>query len=352
MHRNLIARRYLKTRQNTIEKKIDKMKTNFNNLLEMVGNTPVVKVNNIDTGPCDLFVKLENLNPGGSIKDRVGIRIIEEAEKNGSLKPGGVIVECTAGNTGLGLALAAKLKGYELILVIPDKMSQEKVMHLEAMGVDIVFTRSDVEKGHPEHYQEMAAAIVKKTPGAFFADQFSNPANPLVHETTTGPEIWSQMEGNVDAFVAGVGTGGTISGVGKFLKSKNKDIQIVVADPVGSVVADAVNTGNYKYEGGSWLVEGIGEDYIPDNLNLDIIDEGIYVSDEDAFARVDELLRKEGILAGTSCGTLVHAAINWCQKQSEPKKVVTLICDTGNKYLSKAFNKDWLVENNLIDKNS
>ena len=169
------------------------MKTNFNNLLEMVGNTPVVKVNNIDTGPCDLFVKLENLNPGGSIKDRVGIKIIEEAEKNGSLKPGGVIVECTAGNTGLGLALAAKLKGYELILVIPDKMSQEKVMHLEAMGVDIVFTRSDVEKGHPEHYQEMAAAIVKKTPGAFFADQFSNPANPLVHETTTGPEIWSQM---------------------------------------------------------------------------------------------------------------------------------------------------------------
>ena len=352
MHRNLIVRRYLKTRQNTIEKKINKMKTNFNNLLEMVGNTPVVKVNNIDTGPCDLYVKLENLNPGGSIKDRVGIKIIEEAEKNGSLKPGGVIVECTAGNTGLGLALAAKLKGYELILVIPDKMSQEKVMHLEAMGVDIVFTRSDVEKGHPEHYQEMAAAIVEKTPGAFFADQFSNPANPLVHETTTGPEIWSQMERNVDAFVAGVGTGGTISGVGKFLKSKNKDIQIVVADPVGSVIADAVNTGNYKYEGGSWMVEGIGEDYIPDNLNLDIIDEGIYVSDEDAFARVDELLRKEGILAGTSCGTLVHAAINWCQKQSESKKVVTLICDTGNKYLSKAFNKDWLVENNLIDKNS
>ena len=352
MHRNLIVRRYLKTRQNTIEKKINKMKTNFNNLLEMVGNTPVVKVNNIDTGPCDLYVKLENLNPGGSIKDRVGIKIIEEAEKNGSLKPGGVIVECTAGNTGLGLALAAKLKGYELILVIPDKMSQEKVLHLEAMGVDIVFTRSDVEKGHPEHYQEMAAAIVKKTPGAFFADQFSNPANPLVHETTTGPEIWSQMEGNVDAFVAGVGTGGTISGVGKFLKSKNKDIQIVVADPVGSVIADAVNTGNYNFEGGSWLVEGIGEDYIPDNLNLDIIDEGIYVSDEDAFARVDELLRKEGILAGTSCGTLVHAAINWCQKQSESKKVVTLICDTGNKYLSKAFNKDWLVENNLIDKNS
>ena len=170
-----------------------------------------------------------------------------------------------------------------------------------------------------------------------------------MHETTTGPEIWSQMEGDIDAFVAGVGTGGTISGVGKYLKAQNKDIQIIIADPIGSVVADAVNTGNYKYEGGSWLVEGIGEDYIPDNLNLDIIDEGIYVSDKDAFARVDELLRKEGILAGTSCGTLVDAAIKWCQKQTEPKKVVTLICDTGNKYLSKAFNKDWLKENELID---
>ena len=346
---NLIELQYLKTKQSTTEKKLKKMKNNFNNLLEMVGNTPVVKINNIDTGPCELYVKLENLNPGGSIKDRVGIKIIEEAEKSGALKSGGTIVECTAGNTGLGLALAAKLKGYDLILVIPDKMSQEKVMHLEAMGVEIVFTRSDVEKGHPEHYQEMAAAIVKKTPGSFFADQFSNPANPLVHETTTGPEIWSQMEGDVDAFVAGVGTGGTISGVGKYLKAQNKDIQIIIADPIGSVVADAVNTGNYKYEGGSWLVEGIGEDYIPDNLNLDIIDEGIYVSDKDAFARVDELLRKEGILAGTSCGTLVDAAIKWCQKQTEPKKVVTLICDTGNKYLSKAFNKDWLKENELID---
>ena len=171
----------------------------------------------------------------------------------------------------------------------------------------------------------------------------------MVHETTTGPEIWSQMAGEIDAFVAGVGTGGTISGVGKFLKSKNKDIQIVIADPIGSVVADAVNTGEYKYEGGSWFVEGIGEDYIPDNLNLDVIDEGIYISDKDAFARVDELLRKEGILAGTSCGTLVDAAIKWCQKQTEAKKVVTLICDTGNKYLSKAFNKDWLKENKLID---
>ena len=317
----------------------------YSNILDMVGNTPLLKINNIDTGICELFVKLENLNPGGSIKDRVGLQMIEDAEKNGSLNTGGTIVECTAGNTGLGLALAAKLKGYKLILVIPDKMSQEKVMHLEAMGVDIVFTRSDVEKGHPEHYQDLAAKIVSETPGSFFSDQFNNPSNPYIHETTTGPEIWNQMDGNIDAFVAGVGTGGTISGVGKFLKSKNPNLKLVVADPIGSVVADAVNKGSYKYENGSWLVDGIGEDHIPGNLNLDIIDEGIYVSDKKAFEMLNKLLQEEGILAGTSCGTLLEAAVEWCKAQKEPKKVVTLICDTGNKYLSKAYNKEWVEEN-------
>ena len=317
----------------------------YSNILDMVGNTPLLKINNIDTGICELFVKLENLNPGGSIKDRVGLQMIEDAEKNGFLNKGGTIVECTAGNTGLGLALAAKLKGYKLILVIPDKMSQEKVMHLEAMGVDIVFTRSDVEKGHPEHYQDLAAKIVSETPGSFFSDQFNNPSNPYIHETTTGPEIWNQMDGDIDAFVAGVGTGGTISGVGKFLKSKNPNLKLVVADPIGSVVADAVNKGSYKYENGSWLVEGIGEDHIPGNLNLDIIDEGIYVSDKKAFEMLNKLLQEEGILAGTSCGTLLEAAVEWCKAQKEPKKVVTLICDTGNKYLSKAYNKDWVKEN-------
>ena len=317
----------------------------YSNILDMVGNTPLLKIINIDSGICELFVNLENLNPGGSIKDRVGLQMIEDAEKNGSLNTGGTIVECTAGNTGLGLALAAKLKGYKLILVIPDKMSQEKVMHLEAMGVDIVFTRSDVEKGHPEHYQDLAAKIVSETPGSFFSDQFNNPSNPYIHETTTGPEIWNQMDGDIDAFVAGVGTGGTISGVGKFLKSKNPNLKLVVADPIGSVVADAVNKGSYKYENGSWLVEGIGEDHIPGNLNLDIIDEGIYVSDKKAFEMLNKLLQEEGILAGTSCGTLLEAAVEWCKAQKEPKKVVTLICDTGNKYLSKAYNKEWVEEN-------
>jgi cystathionine beta-synthase len=321
------------------------MKSKFNNVLEMVGNTPVLKINNIDTGKCDLYVKMESLNPFGSIKDRVGLKMIQDAENQGLIKEGYTIIESTAGNTGLGLALAAKLKGYKLILVIPDKMSEEKIRHLEAMGVEIIMTRSDVENGHPEHYQSIAEKLLKSTPNSFFANQFENKSNPQVHFETTGPEIWEQMEGNIDAFVAGVGTGGTISGVGGFLKSKNPNIKVIIADPIGSVVADAVNTGEYKYEGGSWSVEGIGEDYIPANLNLDIIDEGIYVSDKEAFNMIDQLLQKEGILAGSSCGTLVDAAIKWCKAQEEPKTVVTLICDTGNKYLSKAFNKDWVKEN-------
>ena len=321
------------------------MKSKFNNVLEMVGNTPVLKINNIDTGKCDLYVKMESLNPFGSIKDRVGLKMIQDAENQGLIKEGYTIIESTAGNTGLGLALAAKLKGYKLILVIPDKMSEEKIRHLEAMGVEIIMTRSDVENAHPEHYQSNSEKLLRSTPNSFFANQFENKSNPQVHFETTGPEIWEQMEGNIDAFVAGVGTGGTISGVGGFLKSKNPNIKVIIADPIGSVVADAVNTGEYKYEGGSWSVEGIGEDYIPANLNLDIIDEGIYVSDKEAFNMIDQLLQKEGILAGSSCGTLVDAAIKWCKAQEEPKTVVTLICDTGNKYLSKAFNKDWVKEN-------
>ena len=297
-----------------------------NDILESIGNTPMVKVNNIDTGKCDLFLKLENLNPGGSIKDRVGKSIIESAEENGLLKPGGTIIECTAGNTGLGLALPAILKGYKLILVIPDKMSEEKLAHLRAMGIEIILTRSDVQKGDPDYYTEVAAKLVEDTPNSFFANQFSNPANPYIHETTTGPEIWDQTNQKVDAFVAGVGTGGTISGIGRYLKSQNPEIDIIVADPEGSVVADA-------------------EDYIPDNLDLNVIDEGIYVSDKHAFEMVNLLLKKEGILAGSSCGTLVKAAVDYCKRQKSHKTVVSLICDTGNKYLSKAFNNAWLSEN-------
>jgi cystathionine beta-synthase len=316
----------------------------------MIGNTPMLELTAFDTGPCRLFVKLENQNPAGSIKDRVGLAMVEDAEADGRLKPGGTIVEATAGNTGLGLALAASQKGYKLILVIPDKMSPDKTRHLRALGAEIRLTRSDVPKGHPEYYQDMAERIVAETPGAFWASQFDNPANPKAHETGTGPEIWQQMGGDIDAFVAGVGSGGTISGCGRFLKSKNPNIRIVVADPVGSVVATAAETGEVTYDGGSWLVEGIGEDFIPPNLDLSVIDDGVTVSDKEAFATTGELLRKEGILGGSSTGTLLAGAIKWCRQQTEPKRVVTFVCDTGNKYLSKAFDEAWLVEQGLADR--
>jgi cystathionine beta-synthase len=315
----------------------------------MIGNTPMLKLTAFDTGPCELFVKLESQNPGGSIKDRVGLAIIEEAEKSGDLKAGGTIIEATAGNTGIGLALVAVIKGYKIILVIPDKMSREKILHLEGLGAEIVLTRSDVPEGHPEYYQDLARTIAAKTPGSFLANQFSNPANPMIHRTTTGPEIWEQMDGNIDAMVAGVGSGGTITGLAEFFKEKNPNIQMVVADPEGSIVADAVIKGSFSYDGGSWLVEGVGEDFIPDNLNVDLIDDAEVVTDKEAFQTLQILIRKEGVLGGSSTGTLVAGAVKWCQKQTSPKRVVTFICDTGNKYLSKAYNKSWLHDNDLLE---
>lgn len=318
-------------------------------LLSMIGNTPMLKLTAFDTGLCELFVKLESQNPGGSIKDRVGLAIIEEAEKSGELKPGGTIIEATAGNTGIGLALVAAIKGYKIILVIPDKMSREKILHLEGLGAEIVLTRSDVPEGHPEYYQDLARTIVAKTPGSFLANQFSNPANPMIHRTTTGPEIWEQMDSNIDAMVAGVGSGGTITGLAEFFKEKNPDIQMVAADPEGSIVADAVIKGSFSYDGGSWLVEGVGEDFIPDNLNVDLLDDAEVVTDKEAFQTLQILIREEGVLGGSSTGTLVAGAVKWCQKQTSPKRVVTFICDTGNKYLSKAFNKSWLHDNDLLE---
>ena len=320
-----------------------------NSLLNLIGNTPMLKLSCVDTGVCELFVKLESQNPGGSIKDRIGLSIIEQAEESGELQEGGTIIEATAGNTGIGLALVAALKGYKIILVIPDKMSREKILHLEGLGAEIILTRSDVPEGHPEYYHDVARKVARETPGSFLANQFSNPANPFAHRTTTAPEIWDQMEGDLDAVVAGVGSGGTITGLAEFFKEKDDSISIVAADPENSIVADAVIKGTYSYDGGSWLVEGVGEDFIPDNLNLSLIDDAVMVTDKEAFEVLQVLLQEEGILGGSSTGTLVAGAIKWCQKQTEPKKVVTFICDTGNKYLSKAFNKSWLHDNNLLD---
>jgi len=318
----------------------------YSNILDMVGKTPMLEVTHIDTGPCRLFLKLELMNPGGSIKDRIGISMIGEAERRGDIKPGDTIVEATAGNTGLGLALVAAQKGYRLILVLPDKMSQEKIFNLRAMGAEVVLTRSDVGRGHPEYYQDLGRRIAQER-GAYFINQFGNPDNPLAHEQTTAPEIVEQMAGELDVIVLGVGSSGTVSGMGKYLAEHAPDVDLILADPVGSVLTDYINEGVLG-EGGSWLVEGIGEDFIPDIANFDKVTKAYAISDAESFAAARELLRKEGVLAGSSSGTCLSAALKYCREQTEPKTVVTFACDTGNKYLSKLFNDFWMEDQGFI----
>ncbi len=315
-------------------------------ILETIGNTPMVELTHIDTGVCRLFIKLENQNPGGSIKDRVGLSMINEAERLGKIKPGDTIIEATAGNTGIGLALTARLKGYNLILVIPDKMSQEKINHLRALGVEILLTRSDVGKGHPEYYQDYAIRIAKER-GAFYINQFENPANPLAHEASTGPEIWEQLNHEVDAVVVGVGSSGTLTGLTHFFKKVSPQTNFVLADPKGSILADYINKGVLRTDAGSWLVEGIGEDFVPIIADFSLTHKAYTVSDKESFDAVRALLKNEGILAGSSTGTLLSAAIRYCREQTEPKRVVTLACDSGNKYLSKMYNDYWLLDQGL-----
>ena len=320
----------------------------YSNILDMVGKTPMLEISRLDTGPCRLFLKLELMNPGGSIKDRIGISMIEQAEKRGDIKPGDTLVEATAGNTGLGLALVAAQKGYKLILVLPDKMSQEKIFNLRAMGADVVLTRSDVGKGHPEYYQDLGHRIAEEQ-GAYFINQFGNPDNPLAHETTTGPEIIEQLSGDVDAIVLGVGSSGTVAGLGKYLAEHAPHVDLIVADPVGSVLTDYINKGELGASG-SWLVEGIGEDFIPEIANFDKVTKAYAVSDAESFATARELLRKEGLLAGSSSGTLLAAALKYCREQSDAKNVVSFACDTGNKYLSKLFNDFWMEDQGFIER--
>ena len=319
----------------------------FSNILEMVGRTPMLEVTRIDAGQCRLFLKLELANPGGSIKDRIGVSMIGEAEKRGDIKPGDTIVEATAGNTGLGLALVAQQKGYPLILVLPDKMSQEKIFNLRAMGVEVVLTRSDVARGHPEYYQDLGEAIAKEK-GAYFINQFGNPDNPLAHEQTTAPEIFEQMDGDVDAIVLGVGSSGTVSGISKYLKDNSLDTELILADPVGSILAEYINTGKLSTKTSSWLVEGIGEDFIPDIAEFESVTKAYSISDAESFKTARTLLRREGLLAGSSTGTLVCAALKFCREQTTAKRIVSLACDTGNKYLSKLYNDFWLEDQGFI----
>ena len=322
----------------------------FNNALQMIGRTPLMAVRHIDTGPCELFLKLENQNPGGSIKDRVGLYLIEAAERDGTLKPGGTLIEATAGNTGLGLALVAAQKGYRLLLVIPDKMSQEKIFHLKAMGAEVQLTRSDVSKGHPEYYRDIAERLAGEIPNSFFVNQFGNAANPLAHEQTTGPEIWEQMEQRLDAVICGVGTGGTLTGLSHFFAKAAPQVEMVLADPAGSILADYAKTGVVEKATGGWLVEGIGGDSIPPVGDFSRVRKTYTIADAEAFQTCRELLRKEGIIAGTSTGTLLAAALRYCREQKTAKRVVTFVCDSGNKYLSKVYNDYWMLDQGFIER--
>ena len=317
-------------------------------LFSLIGDTPLVEVTRIDTGPCQLFLKLESQNPGGSIKDRIGKTMIEQAEHDGLLSPGGTVIEATAGNTGLGLALVARIKGYRVVLVVPDKMAPEKILHLKALGAEIHLTRSDVGKGHPEYYQDYAARLAKEIPGAWFADQFNNPANPRAHETSTGPEIWDQSNHKLDAIVVGVGSSGTLTGLSRYFKKTQPLLEFILADPQGSILAEYVNTGHVSNHAGSWAVEGIGEDFIPGIADLSRVKTAYTISDEESFATARLLLQQEGILAGSSTGTLLAAALRYCRAQTRPKRVATFVCDTGTRYLSKVYSDGWMVDQGLI----
>jgi cystathionine beta-synthase len=310
--------------------------------LDLIGSTPVLELTALDAGPCRLFLKLENQNPGGSIKDRIALSMIEAAEQDGSLKPGGVIVEATAGNTGLGLAEVAVPKGYRLILVVPDKMAREKILHLRALGVEVRLTRSDVHKGHPDYYQDIAQRLAAENPGAIFINQFENPANPAAHEQGTGPEIFEQLGHDVDAVVVGVGSGGTLTGLGRYFRRVSPKTAMVLADPEGSVLAPLVQTGQMT-EVGSWAIEGIGGDVVPVNADLGLVSRAYSIPDKESIETARLLLSAEGILAGSSTGTLLAGALRWCREQTSPKRVITLACDRGDKYLTKVYNDLWVA---------
>ena len=322
----------------------------FGNILEAIGWTPLVRLSRIARGiRTPVYGKAENLNPGGSVKDRIGLAIIEAAERSGALKPGGVIVEGTSGNTGIGLAIAAAIKGYRCIFTIPDKMSSEKIRLLRAYGAEVVVVPTAVPPDHPEYYIQKAKSIVAATPGAILADQHYNPVNPEAHYQTTGPEIWEQTQGRVSHFVCSPGTGGTVSGAGRYLKEKKPEVRVIAGDPVGSIYTEYAKT-HQKGQGFPYKVEGIGGDKIPTSLHFDVIDEWMYVSDADSFRMARRLTREEGIFLGGSGGLNVHTALEVARRLDDPEAmVVTILCDTGERYLSKLYDDAWMRENQMLE---
>jgi len=320
-----------------------------NSILEIIGNTPMVRLNRIGRGlkPI-LLAKLEYLNPGGSVKDRIGVRMLEAAEQEGRIKPGGTVIEGTSGNTGMGLALASAIKGYQCIFTMPDKMSQEKIDALRALGAEVIVTPTQVDHHDPRSYHSVAHRLSREIPNSVFPNQYQNPANADAHYETTGPEIWEQTEGRVTHAVIGVGTGGTITGVARFLKEKNPAIRIIGADPQGSIFAEMFKTGK-KPQPQPYKVEGIGQDEMPGNVDFSVIDEIHAVTDKNAFVRTRLLARTEGIFAGGSAGAALHVALMTCESLSENDVVVVIIPDSGTRYLSKIYNDNWMKENQFLE---
>jgi cystathionine beta-synthase len=319
------------------------------NVLSLIGHTPLIKLNRMAQGAkATVLAKMESLNPGYSVKDRIGIAMIEAAERDGTLKPGGTIIEATSGNTGIGLALAAAIKGYRCIFVMTDKASVEKVRYLKALGADVVITPVSAKHGTHDHYVTTAKRIAAETPNSFYPNQYAHPSNPEAHYRTTGPEIWEQTEGRITHFVAGIGTGGTISGTGRYLKEKNPNIKVIAADPYGSIFKAYKETGR-PTEATPYLVEGIGQDVVPDNLHIKYVDEIINVTDRESFELSRQLGRQEGIFCGGSTGTNLGAALRVARTLDENGVVVFIVCDTGEHYLTKHHSDEWMREKRLLE---
>ena len=320
-----------------------------NSIIEQIGNTPLIKLNKINKGlKPQIFAKLESANPGGSVKDRIGYNMIADAEMKGTLKPGGTIIEATSGNTGIGLAITAAVKGYKCIFVVTSKVSAEKINYLKALGSEVIVVSNLADPEDDEYYVNVAKRLNKEIPNSFFAYQYSNPSNPEIHYKTTGPEIWRQTDGKITHFVSSIGTGGTISGTGRFLKEKNPDIQVIGADPLGSIFKRYKETGEI-IKGTPYLVEGIGQDCLPENVHFQYIDKIINISDKESFAAARRLTQEEGIFCGGSTGTIVHVALEISKSLSKDDVVVFIVCDTGERYLSKVHNEEWLRLNRMLD---
>jgi cystathionine beta-synthase len=320
-----------------------------NSILEQIGNTPLIRLNKINKGlKPQIFAKLESANPGGSVKDRIGYNMIIDAEQRGILKPGGTIIEATSGNTGIGLAITAAVKGYRCIFVVTSKVSDEKINYLKALGSEVIVVSNLVDPDSSEYYVNVAKRLHKEIPNSFFAYQYSNPSNPEIHYKTTGPEIWRQTDGKITHFVSSIGTGGTISGTGRYLKEKNQNIQVIGADPLGSIFKHYKETGEL-IKGSPYLVEGIGQDCLPENVHFQYIDRIINLSDKESFAAARRLTKEEGIFCGGSTGTIVQVALDISKDLTENDLVVFIVCDTGERYLSKMHNMEWLKQNRMLD---